>query len=259
MKTISGKWWVASGLALIIIIFSAWKPGGDFRKVQVRYEDEDTTRPRKKYNYRNEIRMSELNEAMKDLEKAMDEMSRDIKFDFSKMDKEIKLALDEVKKIDFDKIGKEIDIAVKGISWDKTRQEVDKALREVELNLKGIDTKALKEDLAAAKIELELKKDIMDIDLGKTIRSSIESGMAAARTGIEAAKKELILLKEFIDTLDKDGLIDKKKGFKLQIRDGELYINDAKQPKEVNNKYKKYIEDRQDFTITSDEEGTARI
>ena len=48
-------------------------------------------------------------------------------------------------------------------------------------------------------------------------------------------------LKDFTDQLQKDGLIDKKKGYSIEWKNGgELYINGKKQPKEISDKYKKY-------------------
>jgi hypothetical protein len=259
MKKISSKWWVASGLALTVIIFSAWRPGRGEQNISVQYEENDTTPSRKKnyYRYRNEMSVGDLDEAMKGLDKAMVEMERSMKLDFGKMDKEIKLAMDGLKNIDFEKLGKEIEVSLKEINWEKTRVEVDKALREVEIRMKDVDLKKMKDELAEAKVEME-KKNLVNIDMSK-LMSGVETGLNAARLGMEGARKELQLLKEFIDTLEKDGLIDKKKGFKIQIKDGELFINGTKQPKEVNDKYRKYIRDKEDFTITDDEEGTTRI
>jgi hypothetical protein len=259
MKKISSKWWIASGLAVTVIVFSAWRPGSGTQNISVQYEENDTTPSRKKnhYRYRNEISTGDLEEAMKGLDKAMSEMERSMKMDFSKMDKEMKIAMDGLKNIDFEKLAKEIELSLKEINWDKTRVDVDKALREAEIKIKDLDLKKMKEEMAEVKVEME-KNHHLNIDMSK-LMSGVESGLAAAKLGMEGARKELQLLKEFIDTLEKDGLIDKKKGFKIQIKDGELFINGTKQSKEVNDKYRKYIKDREDFTITEDEEGTTRI
>ena len=48
-------------------------------------------------------------------------------------------------------------------------------------------------------------------------------------------------MKEFTDELEKDGLIDKDKGYSIEWKNGgELYINGKKQSKEISDKYKKY-------------------
>jgi hypothetical protein len=82
--------------------------------------------------------------------------------------------------------------------------------------------------------------------------------MEHARTGLEKAKKEITLLKEFTSELEKDGLVDRKKGYTIEIKSGEMYINGVKQSKEVNDKYRKYFKD-EDYTIKSDAEGAVRI
>ena len=40
--------------------------------------------------------------------------------------------------------------------------------------------------------------------------------------------------------MEADGLIDKKKGYTIEWKSGELYINGTEQPKNVSDKYKKY-------------------
>ncbi len=66
---------------------------------------------------------------------------------------------------------------------------------------------------------------------------------------MEKAKREMLNFKEFTNELEKDGLIDKKKGYKLQLKDGELYINGTKQSKEISDKYSKYYQGKNNFTI----------
>ncbi len=260
MKTINSKWWAGTALVLMVIIFAAWRSDGGKKELSAPYTDEDTVRPRKKTTYhRNDIRISDLDEAMRELDRAMVDMDKNIKFDMGKMDKEIKQALEEIKNIDFDKISKEINASLKEINWEKTRAEVNKALHEAEIKIKEVDMKKVKEEMANMKENIDAQKILSHIDVD-AIKKSVESGMSAARIGIEAAKKEIGLLKEFIDTLDKDGLIDKKKDYRIQVKDGELYINGTKQSKEINDKYKKYYKDRdEDFSITSDGEGSVRI
>jgi hypothetical protein len=110
--------------------------------------------------------------------------------------------------------------------------------------------KKIEKQIAHAKEQLNTEKISSHIDMEK-IKRSVNEGLAKARTGIEKAKKELSLLKEFTETLEKDGLINKKKGYRIEIKKGELYINGTKQSKEVNDKYRKYFKD-EDYTISSD-------
>jgi hypothetical protein len=64
-------------------------------------------------------------------------------------------------------------------------------------------------------------------------------------------KKDLAVMTDLTTALEKDGLIDNKKPYKLEIRDGELYINGKKQTKKVNDKYRKYFKN-DNYTITND-------
>jgi hypothetical protein len=53
--------------------------------------------------------------------------------------------------------------------------------------------------------------------------------------------KELKLMNQLIDGLQKDGLIHRNKPYTVQIKEGELYIDSKKQPKEVTDKFRKYF------------------
>jgi outer membrane murein-binding lipoprotein Lpp len=259
MKTISNKWVAATALLAAAISFSAWKSGGTSNNYQDYFAsaNQDTTPARKKLSGKRDYKIGDLDEAMKDLDRAMADMDKNLKIDFSKMDQEMKKAMEELKKVDFDKIGHEVASALKEINWEKTRVEVDKAMREAEKSLKEIDMEKVKHDISKAKEQLDVEKIKAHIDIDK-IRKNVDDGLAQARIGLDKAKKELTLLKEFIGELDKDGLIDKKKGYKIEIKKGELYINGTKQSKEVNDKYKKYFKD-EDYTIRSDGEDIVHI
>ena len=50
------------------------------------------------------------------------------------------------------------------------------------------------------------------------------------------------LMNLLIDGLVADGLLDKKKPYNLEIKQGELHINETKQPKEVSDKFRKYFQ-----------------
>jgi hypothetical protein len=66
--------------------------------------------------------------------------------------------------------------------------------------------------------------------------------------------EDLKLMNLLTSALEKDGLIDTLKPYKLEIRDGEFYIGGKKQSKEVRDKYRMYFrKDSTDhYTIQSD-------
>ena len=252
MKTTNTQWLAWTGFAFAAITIVAWKSNDTIpAKSQPRLHQEDTTPVRKKLSGKErDYKIGDLDEAMRELDRVMVDMNTKVKIDFSKMDKEMKLAMDELKKVDFDKISHEVAASLKKVDWDQTKIEVEKAMREVDTKMKEIDMKQIKKEIERAQESVEAAKISSHIDMNK-IKESVEKGLEGARVGLEKAKKELSLLKEFTETLEKDGLISKKKGYKIEIKDGEMYINGTKQSKEVNEKYKKYFKE-EDYTIRSD-------
>ena len=120
-----------------------------------------------------------------------------------------------------------------------------------------MDIKKIQRELEKAQENLQSEKLRSHIDMDN-IKKTIDASLAHARTGIENAKKELALLKEFTELLEKDGLINKKKGFKIEIRNGEMYINGNRQSKEVNDRYRKFFKE-EDYMISSDGEERSSI
>ncbi len=259
MKT-KQTWLAGVVIAFVALTLISWKKSENnqlpVKPYLIKYQ-EDTLKPRKKSTDKKEYRTGELDEAMKELDRAMAEMDKSMKIDFSKMDKDIKAAMEELKKVDFEKIGREVEASLKNIDWAKTRAEIDKAMREVEVTMKEVDKKQIKEQMAKAKEQLEAAKISSQIDM-KKIKETVEKSMVAARASMEKAKKEMLLMKEFTEALEKDGLIDKKKGYKIDVKKGELFINDMKQSKEVNDKYRKYFKE-EDYTIRTNGEGVESV
>jgi len=241
MKTILiNKWAVGIVLALATISFSAWKVADKETQDKPASDHfyQDTTKTKKKYKVRysddRDYKVGDLDKAIKELDRASIELDRDIKLDLGKMEKEMKKAMEEIKKIDVDKI----------------HSEVRKAMKEVELALKEIDFKEVDKEMAKVKTELKSEKFKHDIDFDK-IRIDVEKGLSEAKVGLATAKKQLSKIKAFVDELDKDGLIDKDKNYKIQVKNHKLYINGKAQSEDVNKKYSKYL-DEDDYSISKD-------
>ncbi|WP_343667798.1 M56 family metallopeptidase [Chitinophaga sp.] len=60
--------------------------------------------------------------------------------------------------------------------------------------------------------------------------------------------------KEMIDKMAADKLIDASKGYTIQKKDGDLYINDVKQSAEVADKYKSYLKNAKKLLIAGKED-----
>jgi hypothetical protein len=258
MKKINRKWLAAGSLLAAAITFCAWREGAPgFQNRNTPYITAEDTIPAKKHTYRNEFRSGDLDHALQDIDRAMEQFNKKINIDMGGMEKHIREAMEQVKKVDYDKINRQVTAALKQIDWEKTNRQVQDAMKIAETELKKVDMEEVRKNVQKAMENVNTEKILQQIDF-ENIRKNVEKGMEHARTGLEKAKKELTLLKEFTSELEKDGLVDKKKGYTIEIKSGEMYINGVKQSKEVNDKYRRYFKD-EDYTIKSDAEGAVRI
>ncbi len=51
-------------------------------------------------------------------------------------------------------------------------------------------------------------------------------------------------MKEFTDVLEKDGLIDKRRPFTIEVKENELFLKGVKQSKKVQEKYRQYFQNK---------------
>ena len=211
---------------------------------------------------------------LKDLEKVQAELDRSLlqvteelkKMDLAKIQREVEASL---RSIDMDKIRKDVDMALKNVDMDKILSEVNASLKNIntefkqadvekalaeaskeiekaKLEFKDFDKAALDKEMLNAKREIEnARKEIDKIDLDKIINEAKEE--------INNAKVELKLIKEMFTEMEKDGLINGKKGFTVEYRNKELFIDGKKQPANVTDKYRKYFK-KDHFKMTIDKE-----
>jgi DNA repair exonuclease SbcCD ATPase subunit len=264
-------------ISALVITAVAWQgqPGKTTRTIS------DTIPDRNK-------KIKSIDDALEQLEKSKEELKRTL--DQKDWNKEMNETLDKVH-FDSEKMKQEIEEAVKSIDAKKIQDEVQKAMKEVDLqkmkielqqNMDKVDLQQMKDEIAKAikdvdveKIKSEIDASISKIDMDnikkeldkvkeidfkgveenlKKIGPEIEKSMQNAKESIEKAKKELLEYKNFIDGLDKDGLIDKNKNYTIEYKRGELTINGKKQSAEVVKKYSNFLKDRKDFTIKKDED-----
>ena len=211
---------------------------------------QDTTPVRKKVGQKHEdnFNAADLDKAMKELDKGMMELDKEMKnIDFGKINKEIK---ESIAKIDFDKIKSEIDAEMKKMDWNKINDEVKLAMKDAALKMKNLDKEKFEKKMNELQEKLKSKNGELKINAEK-IQKTVDESMSKAKESIEKAKTQIQNLKDLTDALEKDGLIDKKKGYKIKVHDGELYINGTKQSNETYEKYKQYYK-KDTFTINSD-------
>jgi hypothetical protein len=234
-------------LFIVLIVSSSWQtePGS---KKEPSKNFTDTIKPRNNNADKDESRVRDFDQAMRELEEAMKKLDVEMKkFDGAKLEKEIR---ESMSKVDWKKMQEEIKASMDKIEWKKMQVHVDKAMKEAELNIRNIDMGKMEEKMKEMQEKLSREQLNIKID-GEKIRKQVEEGMKKARVGIEKAKEEIKLMQDFTDELQKDGLIDKKKGYKIQVKDGELYINGEKQSRQTSNKYRKYYR-KDNFTINTD-------
>ena len=167
-----------------------------------------------------------------DMEKIKKEMEETMsKMDWNKMKEEIANAMKEV---DIAKIQREVEQSMAKIDWDKMKAEMDK--------VKDVDMKKVQEEMEKVKEEMK--------DLGP----KLEKEMGKAKEEIEKAKVEIQEYKEFVNGLENDGLIDKKKGYTLKHQDGELFINGKKASEQIYGKYRSFLEKHKKFRIEKNDD-----
>ena len=171
-----------------------------------------------------------------DIQKAM----RDI--DFEKMQKEIEQSM---AKIDFSNIEKEMARAMKEFDGAKIQKEVQESMQKIEWDKMKTEFDKVKE-IDMKKMQLDMEK--MQAELSK-IGPEIEKSMEKAKVEIEKAKAEMKEYNEFVDGLEKDGLLNRKEGYTIKHKDGELFINDKKASDATYKKYKTFLDNHKKFTI----------
>ena len=241
-------------LFLVFIGSTAWQIDSK-SKIYKKNTFSDTTKPGKHSTHKDAPGVKGFDQAMKELEEAMKKLEIEMKeLDMGKIEREVK---ESMSKVDMKKIREEIRASMDKIDWNKMKEDIDKAMKEAEVSMKQIDLSKLEKEMA--ELESKLSKQSFDINIdAEKIKMQVEQGMEKAKKGMEKALAELKILEEFTTELEKDGLIDKKKGYKIQVKDGELYINGTKQSKEASDKYRKYYK-KDNFTINTNGDGIIEI
>jgi chromosome segregation ATPase len=174
------------------------------------------------------------------------------------------------KKVDFEKIQEDIKTAMREskdmVNWKKMDRELKQAVDEVKKEMqkiKKIDMENLKKEMAKTREELKHEKSQIEKEMKKlkeelgNNKLEIEKDLQQAKGDIAKAKEELTAYKSMITEMEKDGLLNSKNSYKIEFKDSSLYINDLKQSAEVRNKYTPYIK-KEKVTIIK-EKGNIKI
>jgi Zn-dependent M28 family amino/carboxypeptidase len=187
----------------------------------------------------------ELAESMKkfDMKKMQLDMEKTMReVDFQKIQKEIEQSM---AKIDFTNIEKEMANAMKEFDAVKLQKELNESMSKIEWDKMKTEFDKVK-DIDMKKMQLDMEK--MQAELSK-IGPEIEKSMEKAKIEIQKAKEEMKEYKKFVDGLEKDGLLNRKEGYTIKHKDGELTINGKKATDAVYDKYRSFLEKHKKFTI----------
>jgi copper chaperone CopZ len=199
-----------------------------------------------------ERKVRDLDEALSELdnidlqvhiEKAMASVAEAMKeLDGQKLQLIAQKALQEV---DMEKVKADMDKAMKEIDFEKIQAEVKESMEKVNWDeIKAEMEKVRKIDFV--EIDKELKRAQEQI---KNIQPQIEKGLADAKVQIEKAKVEIREYKNFVDGLEKNGLLNKKENYSIRHKDGKLTVNGKEVSPEIYNKYKSFLDNHKKLHI----------
>jgi hypothetical protein len=243
-------------LPVAAIIICAWQnPKQNQRDIQKTFTNQKDTVPEAFNKEDNdEFNMGDLDKAMKELDISMDKLDEQLKYLDININKEVEESL---AKIDFDKIGKEVEQSVKAINWREIQKEIDNSMEQAQEEIKKIDFNKINDGMKELQEKFQSKESKEQFNSEK-LHKEVDDAMNKAKEGIGKAKEELQELKSFTEELAKDGLIDKKKGYTIHWKHGNLYINGKEQPKSVSDKYRKY-EKKDGYEINMNERDSEKF
>lgn len=170
-----------------------------------------------------------FNENMTGLNRQMQGIKIDV-------DKQITKALSSM---DFEAMEKQVQESINKINWDKVQQDANISMQKARAQIAKIDVAKMQKDMQALQQKFNSEEFKSQFNNEKW-QQQIDAAMKNAKTGIEKAKLKLQQMKDFTNALAADGLIDKKKGYTIEWKAGDLYINHQKQSKDIADKYRKY-------------------
>jgi hypothetical protein len=168
--------------------------------------------------------MQELNENLQEMNVDLQAMNQDLQR--------------SMQEIDFESLQADIDASVAKVDFEALQESIE--------SVKSIDLENIKQNIEAAKEQLD------------KLQPELERSMKASRESLEKAKANLRGYKSFIEELEDDGLIDKREGYTVEHRDGQLLINGKAQSRDVYNRHRSFLEKNERFTIRENEPSRSR-
>lgn len=187
-------------------------------------------------------KIRDLDDVLVEMDAAELLMDKDLKLNLEKMKKEL---AENLSKIDMTRIKADIELQLKAIDVEKMKLKMEEAMSKIDWEKMQKDMEKIK-DVDLSKMELEMKN--IDKQLSR-IGPEIEKSMEKAKAEMAKAKKQIKEYNDFVDQLEKDGLLKRADGYSIKHSNGEFFINGKKQPNDVYNKYKAFLEKHKDFRI----------
>lgn len=213
-----------------VLVFCSWESPGMYNyanRIIPCYSVQKDTIPNNKQD--------DFEKAMKELDAGMDDLNVQMK----NLDVNLDKQLESLSKINFDSIQKQAEASLKQIDWNKMQQDVNASLLKAQKEIAKIDFSKMQNEMKD--LQEKFKSDEFKSQFNsEKLHKQIDEAMSHAKESMEKAKQKLQNLRALSDALAADGLIDKKKGYTIEWKSGELYINNKKQPKEIADKYRKY-------------------
>lgn len=286
--------WASAGTIILVVVLAlvAWQSNPQQHQITGN-PTQDTIPDKKRSKATREAGDRDFDKELRQLEKAGEEMKakdwekmqRDVEESIKRIDIEKiqQQAAEAVQRIDFEKVHKQIEESLSRIDFDKIQQQIDESMARLE----DIDKEEFKEQLQRAKQQvkeamdkqnwkedlqkvqmlnkddmekqmLKLRKDMEQLkEHMKQEKFNFKKEMERAQADMAKAKEELKGYQEMVYAMEKDGLLNTREDYTIEYKDGELYVNDKKQPAETTNRYKKYF--KKDKITIKKEDGDMHI
>lgn len=163
-------------------------------------------------------------------------------FDSEKLQAEMDKAKAEIEGVDWDEIKATIANALREAKKEIDAIDVDKITREIDVEVKK-SMEQSKKAMAEAKVEMErARKSMVRAHVAKGGHAHADASSGGPDIEIHSGTDET---EEMLTEMEKDGLINREKKFKIEKEDEQLYINGTKQPDRVYHKYNQYLHGKQ--------------
>ena len=172
---------------------------------------------------------SELSEAMAELKENMAKLKSELalELDSNRLRLETQKALQQA---DLSRLGSEISRGLAAVDWEKMQKELSE-------NIASFKTREFEQEMT--RFQTEMAK------LGPELKKELER----SKVKIAEIREEMKAYRDFVNVLDKDGLINKKEPYSIHHENGELTINGKKVEPAVYARYREFLGQHKKFTL----------